>query len=97
MLGGAALVFKPSPPWLKTMRCAVVIVMVFLVSLSTVWAEIYQWRNLEELKKLKVKVESRGGGNDLKRVTNAVDFFERQLGDLERRASLAGVPRNWRE
>jgi clan AA aspartic protease (TIGR02281 family) len=54
-------------------------------------------RNLAELKKLKTKYESQGARSELDRVNNAIRYFENQLSDLERRASFAGVPRNWRE
>ncbi len=54
-------------------------------------------RNLAELKKLKTKYESQGAGSEANRVNNAIRYFENQLSDLERRASSAGVPRNWRE
>ena len=54
-------------------------------------------RNLAELKKLKAKYESQGARSEANRVNNAIRYFENQLSDLERRASFAGVPRNWRE
>jgi clan AA aspartic protease (TIGR02281 family) len=54
-------------------------------------------RNLAELKKLKTKYESQGSRSEANRVNNAIRYFENQLSDLERRASSAGVPRNWRE
>jgi clan AA aspartic protease (TIGR02281 family) len=54
-------------------------------------------RNLEELKKLKAKIESKGASGELVRVNNAVRYFENQLNELERKASFAGVPRNWRQ
>jgi clan AA aspartic protease (TIGR02281 family) len=54
-------------------------------------------RNLAELKKLKTKYESQGARSEANRVNNAIRYFENQLSDLERRASFAGVPRNWRE
>jgi aspartyl protease family protein len=54
-------------------------------------------RNLEELRKLKVKIESRGASAELARVNNAIRYFENQLNELERKASFAGVPRNWRQ
>ena len=52
---------------------------------------------LAQLKKLKVSYESRGARPELNRVNNAIRYFENQLSELERRASFAGVPRNWRE
>lgn len=54
-------------------------------------------RNLEELKKLKAKYESQGSRSELNRVNNALRYFENQLNELERKASFAGVPRQWRE
>jgi clan AA aspartic protease (TIGR02281 family) len=54
-------------------------------------------RNVAELKKLKAKYESQGTSSELNRVNNAIRYFENQLGELERRASSAGVPRNWRD
>jgi hypothetical protein len=54
-------------------------------------------RNLAELKRLKTRYESGGGGSELKRVNSALQYFENKLSELERRASFAGVPRNWRE
>jgi clan AA aspartic protease (TIGR02281 family) len=54
-------------------------------------------RNLEDLKGFKAKIEAQGTRLDLNRVNNAIRYFENKLNDLERRASLAGVPRNWRE
>jgi clan AA aspartic protease (TIGR02281 family) len=53
--------------------------------------------NLMELKRLKAKYENSGGSSELNRVNNAIRYFENQLNELERRASFAGVPRNWRE
>lgn len=54
-------------------------------------------RNLTELKKLKARYDSRGAGTELNRVNYAIRYFENQLSELERRASSAGVPRNWRD
>jgi clan AA aspartic protease (TIGR02281 family) len=54
-------------------------------------------RNLEELRRLKANYESRGSRTELTRINNAIRYFEGQLGELERKASFAGVPRNWRE
>jgi clan AA aspartic protease (TIGR02281 family) len=54
-------------------------------------------RNLSELRRLKTKYEGRGASLELNRVNNTIRYFENQLDDLERRASFAGVPRNWRE
>jgi clan AA aspartic protease (TIGR02281 family) len=57
----------------------------------------YYNRNLAELKRLKTNYERSGGGAELRRVNSALQYFENRLGELERRASFAGVPRNWRE
>lgn len=54
-------------------------------------------RNLTELKKLKAKYDNQGTSTELSRVNYAIRYFENQLSELERRASSAGVPRNWRE
>lgn len=54
-------------------------------------------RNLDELKKLKAKYEATGSSSEVKRINNAIRFFENQLSELERKASFAGVPRHWRE
>ncbi len=57
----------------------------------------YYNRNLAELKRLKTNYERSGGGSELRRVNSAIQHFENRLSELERRASFAGVPRNWRE
>ncbi len=54
-------------------------------------------RYLSEFKRLKAEYEKRGARSELNRVNNAIRYFENQLSELERRASFAGVPRNWRE
>jgi clan AA aspartic protease (TIGR02281 family) len=54
-------------------------------------------RNLTDLKSLKTKYENQGARSEVNRVNNAIQYFENQLSDLERRASFAGVPRSWRE
>ncbi len=54
-------------------------------------------RNLDELRRLKADYESRGSRMELTRINNAIRYFEGQLNELERKASFAGVPRNWRE
>ncbi len=54
-------------------------------------------RNLDELRRLKTNYESRGSRAELNRINNAIRYFESQLSELERKASFAGVPRNWRE
>jgi clan AA aspartic protease (TIGR02281 family) len=54
-------------------------------------------RMLDELKKVKQRYEGRGSSSELTRVNNSIRYFENQLSELERKASFAGVPRNWRE
>jgi len=55
-------------------------------------------RVLDELNKMKRRHEGRGGSSsELVRVNNVIRHFENQLSELERKASLAGVPRNWRQ
>jgi clan AA aspartic protease (TIGR02281 family) len=54
-------------------------------------------RVVEELKKVKQRYEKSGAGSELTRINNAIRYFENQLSELERRASFAGVPRNWRQ
>ena len=53
--------------------------------------------NLQDLQNLKNRYQSKGDSPELRRVNNAIRFFENQLSELERKASFAGVPRNWRE
>ena len=52
---------------------------------------------LAELTKIKARYERQGASSELNRVKNAIRYFENQLDELERKASFAGVPRNWRE
>lgn len=57
-------------------------------------------RILELLKKLKTKYERADLLSEkvkLNRVNNAIKYFENQLSELDRKASFASVPRNWRE
>ncbi len=54
-------------------------------------------RVIAELKNLKKRYEARGTSSELNQINNAIRYFENQLSEFERRASLAGVPRNWRE
>ncbi len=53
--------------------------------------------NLEQLRAQKAKLEGKGSSEELIRVNNAIRYFENQLNELERKASFAGVPRNWRQ
>ncbi len=57
----------------------------------------FYYRVLEELRKIKQKYEGRGSSSELTRVNNAIRYFENQLSEFERKASFAGVPRNWRQ
>jgi clan AA aspartic protease (TIGR02281 family) len=53
---------------------------------------------LDELNKMKRRYEGKGGSSsELIRVNNAIRYFENQLNELDRKASLAGVPQNWRQ
>jgi clan AA aspartic protease (TIGR02281 family) len=64
------------------------------------WASQFRLytRILYELNKMKRRYEGRGGSSsELVRINNAIRYFENQLSELERKASLAGVPRNWRQ
>ena len=54
-------------------------------------------RVVEDLKKVKQRYEKSGAGSELTRVNNAIQYFENQLSELDRKASFAGVPRNWRQ
>jgi clan AA aspartic protease (TIGR02281 family) len=54
-------------------------------------------RMVNDLKKVKQRYERSGASSELTRLNNAIRYFENQLSELERRASFAGVPRNWRE
>lgn len=54
-------------------------------------------RVLDELRRIKQRYEGRGSSSELTRVNNAIRYFENQLSEFERKASFAGVPRNWRE
>ena len=64
------------------------------------WGSQFRFYNqvLDQLKRTKQRYEGRGGfSSELARVDNAIRYFENQLGELERKASYAGVPRNWRQ
>jgi len=54
-------------------------------------------RILSWLKELKITFERKGARTELVQVNNSIQYFENQLNELERKASLAGVPRNWRQ
>ncbi len=51
-------------------------------------------RVLEQLRRAKQRGAS---SSETVRINNAIRYFENQLSELDRRASFAGVPRNWRE
>ena len=57
----------------------------------------FYYRVLDELKKIKQRYEGKGASAELTRVNNAIRYFENQLSEFERKASFAGVPRNWRQ
>jgi clan AA aspartic protease (TIGR02281 family) len=64
------------------------------------WASQFRLytRVLDELNRMKRRYEGSGGlSSELVRVNNAIRYFENQLNELDRKASLAGVPRNWRQ
>ena len=55
---------------------------------------------LERLKNLRKNYEGRGtesAKTEYHRISIAIQYFESQLDEWDRRASSAGVPRNWRE
>jgi clan AA aspartic protease (TIGR02281 family) len=54
-------------------------------------------RILTDLKRMKTDLGRRGGPYEVNKINNAIQYFETQLGELDRKASFAGVPRNWRE
>jgi len=64
------------------------------------WVSQFRFYNgvLDQLNRMKRGYEGRGGASpELVGVKNAIRYFENQLSELERRASFAGVPRNWRQ
>jgi hypothetical protein len=55
-------------------------------------------RVLDQLNKMKQMYKEKGGSStELTHVNNTIRYFENQLSELERKASYAGLPRNWRE
>ena len=52
---------------------------------------------LGRLKELKIKYEIKGARAELAQINYSISYFENQLNELDRRASFAGVPRNWRQ
>jgi clan AA aspartic protease (TIGR02281 family) len=61
------------------------------------WQFRFYHRILGWLREIKIKYESKGARDELVRVNNSIRYFENQLSELDRKASFAGVPRNWRE
>jgi len=63
------------------------------------WVGRFRFYNrvLDDLKKIKRSYEEKGSGPELNWINYAVRYFENQLSELERKASFAGVPRNWRQ
>jgi clan AA aspartic protease (TIGR02281 family) len=63
------------------------------------WVGRFQYYNkiLEDLKRMKATYERGALQTEVKRVNNSIRYFENQLAELDRKASFAGVPRNWRE
>jgi len=53
--------------------------------------------NLEDLKKMKARVGNQVAQGELNHINNTIRYFENKLDELERKASFAGVPRNWRQ
>ena len=64
------------------------------------WVSQFRFYNrvLDQLNRMKQRYEGRGGSStELARVSKAIRYFENQLSEFERKASYAGVPRNWRQ
>ena len=63
------------------------------------WAGRFRFyhRVLGELRRMKGKNETESERSRSARIDSAIRYFENQLSELDRRASLAGVPRQWRE
>jgi len=57
----------------------------------------YYHKILEDLKRMKATYERSELRTEGTRVNNSIRYFENQLAELDRKASFAGVPRNWRE
>ncbi len=66
------------------------------------WVSRFQFYHkiLERLYRMKTRYE-RDSSTEIKlnlnRVNNAIKYFENQLSELDRKASFAAVPRNWRQ
>jgi len=66
------------------------------------WVSRFQFYHtiLERLSQMKTRYErdlSSEAKVKLNRVNNAIKYFENQLSELDRKASFAAVPRNWRQ
>ncbi len=66
------------------------------------WVSRFQFyhRILERLNQMKTRYERDSSSETklkLNRVNNAIKYFENQLSELDRKASFAAVPRNWRQ
>ncbi len=63
------------------------------------WVGRFRFYNriLDDLRNMKHRYEAKGSSRELNWINNAIRYFENQLSELERKASFAGVPRNWRE
>lgn len=63
------------------------------------WTGRFRFYNrvLDDLKRVKQRYEKSGPSSESVRLNNAIRYFENQLSELDRRASFAGVPRNWRD
>jgi clan AA aspartic protease (TIGR02281 family) len=62
------------------------------------WVSQFSFYNkvLADLNRARMYYQRQGKGPELRRVDNAIQYFENQLNEWDRRASNAGVPRNWR-
>ena len=62
------------------------------------WISQFRFYNqmLADLNDARTYYQRQGKMSELRRVDKAVQYFENQLNEWERRASFAGVPRNWR-
>jgi len=62
------------------------------------WVSQFRFYNqvLADLNRARRYYQRQGKGPELRRVDNTIQYFENQLNEWERRASIAGVPRNWR-
>ncbi len=63
------------------------------------WSGRFHFYNrlLVELKQIRTSYERRERRAEANGIDNAIRYFEDQLAELDRKASFAGVPRNWRE